>query len=61
MIVPMRQAGYFEQDPSTFVSCLPASACPEDDVSALTADPASLSLTPYLVALREVLAVRAVL
>ena len=54
VIVPVRQPGYFEQDPTTYVSCVPETACPGVDVSALMANSDALTLTPYFQALVEV-------
>ena len=54
MLVPIRLPGYYEQSPNVFVSCVPDSACPAIDTSALEAAALTgiLGLTPYFAALQ---------
>ena len=53
VLVPIRQAGYYEESPNVFVSCVPDSACPAIDTSVLEAAVANgkLGLAPYFAAL----------
>ena len=43
----MPQAGFYEESPLSFVGCVPASACPSVDVSAIVADPSKLTLDVF--------------